>query len=842
MRTHRSRLALARRSRRRLVALVAFCLLGQTTAVVAADAATTPAAPDQNGHRLTWQATPSPFRLTFLDGGRPLLGQAAGNVAGPGGRMAYTLNDGSTHRLTDLVDAKPAVEGTAYTVATDEPGRTATVTVRHTPRGLRVSWSLRPTAGVTQVYESLAGTDAEHFLGGGASALSVDLRHQVVLDKVLFARDKEFDGCTKSSIASPFFLSSRGYGVFPDTTAIGRLAFPNAVDSPPDCGGSTPPPCPVLTGQPDRTQLCFKTDHLDYEVYAGAPAEVVRDYTAATGRPGLPPPAEFAPMKWRDTVHGTNEVLEDADQFQRLGIPLGTVWIDNPWELENAPPAQVGAGTSCMGTLRFDPGMFPDPRGMIADLRSRGVHLGLWISPYVSLTAAGKPCPPSGFPPGTLIPAPGDPTRMLVDYTNPTARRIWEDKLADVLSLGVDMVKGDRGDGERDIEGSTLAGGPGTLVANTYPVRYEQATQDVLHRLYGDDYTEVFRGGFTGAPAALHGIWQGDQLTTFQALRDVIRRGQTGSLAGHPVWGSDTGGYTPVPDGGAPTSTLFVRWAQLSAVSPAFEVGGGGMNATPWLYDPKTVDRFRDAAVLHQELFPYLYGLARSASADGTPITRPLGFSYPGDPQAWTADQEFLVGPDLLAAPVAADRAQADGDAGRATPVDVYLPAGDWVDLYTGQRVSGGRHVTRMSTLDDFPLYLRAGSAIGFNARTPDVWAQPWGVNDLDRPGRAGWLFTPGPGRTESTSPDGGRLVAERQGNRVTITLAGAPAETQILLPGAGIPRELAIDGRPAGAAVPAATLRGETSGWTVRPGAFGGTVLKLRPVGGHSQVTFTLS
>ncbi|MEN3360884.1 MAG: alpha-D-xyloside xylohydrolase [Mycobacteriales bacterium] len=826
--------------------LVAAALAGSLLAAPGAQAGTTPAGrPAQaagTAVRLGWHAQARPFRLSYLGNGRELVGQTASDVAGPGGRLAYALADGSTHHATDLLRQRPVRGGTAYTVGTDEPGRTAEVAVRRTPRGLRVEWSLQPSTGVTGVFEALTGSDAEHFLGGGANALFVDLRHRIVLDKVLFAGAEVFDQCAKSSAASPFFASTRGYAIFPDTPAIGRLAFPNAADSPPDCSPANAPPCPVLTGQPDRIQLCFKADRLDYEIYAGSFSDVIASYTELAGHPAIGPPAQFALMKWRDTVHGSGEVTEDVDQFARLGIPLGTVWIDNPWELENAAPPDVGPNTSCMGTLRFDPRMFPDPAGMIDYLRSHGVHLGLWISPYVAKAANGQPCPPNDFPPGSLIPAPGDPNRDLVDFTNPAARQHWQAELERVLSMGVDMVKGDRGDGERDVEGSTFAGGPGTLVANRYPVLYQQATQQVLTKLYGQAYTELFRGGFTGSPAALHGFWLGDQRTTFLALRDTIRRGQTAWLSGSPVWGSDTGGYV-VPTGATgPTPSLFVRWAQFSALSPVYEVGGRGLNATPWVYDQQTIDRFRATAILHYELFPYLYGLALRSGRTGVPITRPLGYQYPTDEAAWAADQEFLVGPDLLAAPVAADRAEQDGAAGQPTPVDVYLPAGNWIDLYTGQVLAGSRHITRLSTLDDFPLYLRAGSAIGFNGRTPDVWATPWGRNDLDRHDRAGWLYAPAAGRTDATSPYGGRLRAEQRGNRITLTLTGAPAETQLLVATPASPAAVRIDGRTAPPAGSLAELRAAGTGWTVHRGPFGGVLLKLHPVRGHSTISLTLA
>jgi alpha-D-xyloside xylohydrolase len=278
----------------------------------------------------------------------------------------------------------------------------------------------------------------------------------------------------------------------------------------------------------------------------------------------------------------------------------------------------------------------------------------------------------------------------------------------------------------------------------------------------------------------------------------------------------------------------------MSAVSPVFEVGGGGRNATPWLYDAKTVDRFRDAVLLHYALFPYLHGLAENAARTGEPITRPLAFDHPDDEEAWAADQEMLIGPDLLAAPVTADRAEADGAAERPTPVDVYLPEGSWIDLYTGEVVEGGRHVVRESTLDDFPLYLRVGGAIGFNLRADDVWDEPWGLNDLDRTDRSGWLLAPGEGVTRAANGYGGEVEAIRRGDRLAIELDDAPEETQVLLAGVEAVRDVRVDGRSVSGG-PGADLRGERTGWTTRSGPFGGVLLKLQPRGGDSMVTLTL-
>ncbi|ONI74749.1 hypothetical protein ALI144C_38740 [Actinosynnema sp. ALI-1.44] len=772
---------------------------------------------------LRWTVDRSPFHLQVFDGDRPLIGQA-------NGRMSYTLADGTPHRLTNVL----RTERDTYVVATSEPARTAHVSVQRTPRGIRVEWRLTPAVDVVEVRESLTGDDAEHFLGGGANFIYTDLRHRVVLNKAHFTGASTLGRCNKSGMPSPFFLSSRGYAVFPETDAIGRIAFPNATDDPPHCSGN-PPPCAVQLGQPDRTQLCFKTNKLDYEIYAGRPSQVVNAYTAKAGRPTLPPPRQFALTHWRDTVADQATVVDDVNQLLNRGIPLATEWIDNPWETSTKLPGESqNSRYACNGTLTFDPTQFPDPRGMVTDLRNRGVHLGIWISPHVRTVAAERPCPATDYPPGSFIrTARTDPLQL--DLTNPATRAHFEAKLAKLFALGIDMVKGDRGE-EFELEDATFAAGPGTELMNTSPVRYAKSTVDVLRKIHGDQFTTLWRGGYTGVPSIVNGVWGGDPQATYDGLRLSVRRGLNSWLSGHPAWGTDTGGFNGGGPG-APSPTLFTRWSQFSAVSPVFEVGGAGRNATPWNYDEKTVGRFRDNVLLHYALFPYLYGLAQNSARTGEPIVRPMAYDHPADEQAWAADQHMLVGDDLLAVPVTADRNEADAAAGQPTPVDVYLPAGRWIDLHTGTVHEGNQRTTRNSTLDDFPLYLRAGAAIGFNQRIDGVWSRPWQLNDLDRMDRSGWMYAPGTGLTHATSPTGGTFIAHSRGDTTTVLLANAPGESQVMITVKAKPAVVMIDGRR----VPeSSTLSGDPVGWTTKPGPFGGLLLKLKPRAGISSVTIT--
>jgi alpha-glucosidase (family GH31 glycosyl hydrolase) len=753
----------------------------------------------------SWQVDPAPFRLSFAANGTVVA--EADTSGGPGGRLSYRLADGSFHGLGPLEGSRDVPGGTAYTVATDEPGRTAVVTVRRVPTGLSVDFRLEPADGVVATFDAFAAAPDEHFLGGGERPQPLDLNGQALAVKASYA--------CRNTMPAPFFLSSTGYGISLDSGAIAALAFPGA--KPGDaCPGGAEPRCPLAEGL-QVVQLCLKADELSYRVFLGTPVQIVSRYAQRIGRPRMPQPTEFELIKWRDSVSGAAQLTEDADRLHALGIPIGWILLDNPWE-------QNG----CYGTMTFDSRKFPDPAATIESLHARGVKLMLWISPLVRR----QWCPPSTAYARTALL--GNGNASTIDLTDPAARATFERSLTRLIGLGVDGFKADRGE-EIDLEPDVLAAGPGTFVHNLYPLLYAESVAAAV-RAAGKppSFPTMFRAGAPGSSATVAGFWAGDQADTFDGLREAIHDGLSAGVAGYPIWGSDTGGYGDARP--ALTPEVFVRWAQFSAVSPVFEVGGTPRSATFWRFGPRVVGLFRDAAVLHYELFPYLYGLARAAHATGLPIMRPLALQYPDDPEAWRYDLETLVGPDLLAAPVTVSAPP--GGVARPT---VYLPPGSWVDLADGSVHQGGTAFERPTPLARLPLYLQSGAAIPFAVRTPLLWPEAWPTNSLGLRGRAGWIYAPGEGRTTSRTPGYGRLTAIRRGTTLDLRLAGAPRQTQVLVAGRTVPREVQIGGDTVARARSLAALRSATDGWLPVRAPFRGIVLKLAPRRGAAHVRLRL-
>jgi len=665
---------------------------------------------------VTARVDTDPFRLTVLRDGEPVVSQAMG------GRLRYRLESGEEHRLTRASSSADGI----YRVETDEPGRTAEVRVSETPVGIRLSMRLEPETGVAQVYDAWETGPEEHFLGGGEQGEAVDLRGEILAGKVSWV-------CTHAPV--PYVASSAGWALRVDTLNVYALAFPGSSGGT-GCLFSERPSC-EFPGLADRAEVCVRGARLDLDLYAGSFEETLRDYHARAGAPAVPPPGQFELIKWRDENQSSDELLEDVDRLRAAGIPVGWIILDNPWE-------------PCIGEMTFDPRRIPDPEGLIRQLSERDVRLMLWVSPKLKC--------PSGYPPEAILGA--DQDQQTLDLRIPTVMAEFRRRLRNVVELGVAGFKGDRAD-EVDLE--DLA----PDYHNTYPILFARAVMDEAP----EGAAVILRAAAMGSQSILPGIWAGDQPGDWVGLHRAIRMGQTAAMSGYPTWGSDVGGYSSEQL----TPEVFARWAQLGAVSPVMEVGGIGPHATPWVLGEEAMEALRRAAILHYELYPYF----RSVIDRGEPVLRPLGYAYPDDPQAWESDLQFLVGPDLLAAPVT----------GGGTTPSVYLPAGEWVDLHSGGAVEGGEIFVRSTPLDDLPLYLRAGAVIPFNARTADPW---WELDELDRADRAGYLAT-----------DGAQL-----------DLAGQPEGVQILVPAPVRPGAVTLDGREVD--------------WTWSPGPMPGAVVRL--------------
>jgi alpha-glucosidase (family GH31 glycosyl hydrolase) len=247
---------------------------------------------------------------------------------------------------------------------------------------------------------------------------------------------------------------------------------------------------------------------------------------------------------------------------------------------------------------------------------------------------------------------------------------------------------------------------------NRYLVLYMRATRDEIaayQRAHPGRSLWFFnRAGFSGLPGSAAyegGNFPGDEATDFSqaaglasSAPDMLNRAIGGAFG----FGTDIGGYydyTTPPT----TKQLFLRWAEWAALSPVFRLHGSARAGThtPWSYDRQTVNVYRSLSLLHERAAPLILRLWRAGDRTGVPPTRPLWLQFPTDAKAAGVTQQWMLGPDILVAPVVVEG---------ATSRSVYFPAGCWREPSTGLVVHGPRSRSVRAPLTVLPYFLRCGT------------------------------------------------------------------------------------------------------------------------------------
>src|SRR5688572_4437063 len=235
---------------------------------------------------------------------------------------------------------------------------------------------------------------------------------------------------------------------------------------------------------------------------------------------------------------------------------------------------------------------------------------------------------------------------------------------------------------------------------NQYALLMAMGTTEGLRAAMPDRRTFVLsRAGFAGIQRYAAN-WMGDNLSRWDHLRLSVAMACGLGLSGQPFVGADVGGFM-----GNANAELCVRWTQYGALTPFFRnhSGIGNVDQYAWSWGAPAESQIREAIELRYRLLPYLYGAFLESSRTGAPVQRPLVFDHQDDATVLELDDEYLLGRDLLVAPVMEPG---------MTARQVYLPSGGWVDWYDDTVLTGGRFVIASTPMDRIPLYARAGSVV----------------------------------------------------------------------------------------------------------------------------------
>ena len=573
----------------------------------------------------------------------------------------------------------------------------------------RVRFALRLEAG-------------EHVTGFGERYDALDHRG-TSLDSIVFEQYKNQGSERKTYLPMPFahVISGDGWGFHVRTSRrvwfdIGRTEGDRIwVEAEVD----------AASGNEDALAVAF---------YDGAPTQVLDAFLAGVGRPKELPDWVFGLWASANEWNTQAEVMKQVDLHREHDIPVGSVVIE-AWSDESTFTAfrdaqyevAVDGGPLRLGDFTFPAdGAWPDPKGMVDELHARGIRLHLWQIPLLKmrphpagqLKADADAAIRDGYlvqevaPNGSLRPYRNRgwwfPLSLMPDLGDERAAKWWTEKRRYLVEdLGIDGFKTDGGEHAwgRDIR--YLDGKHGDEGNSLFPVHYARAYGELLESA-GKAPVTFSRAGFTGSQA--HGtFWAGDENSTWEAFRWSLFAGLNASSSGIVYWGWDLGGFSgEVPDG-----ELYLRSAQAAAFVPIMQYHAEfnhhrlpSHDRTPWNIaernnDSRVLPVFRRFAKLREALIPYLAEQARKTVETSAPLLRPLYFDYPADEEVWRHPLQWMLGDDLLVAPVTEP-----GAAEWAT----YLPEGEWVDAFTGERHAGRQVVSRAVPIDELPVYLRAAS------------------------------------------------------------------------------------------------------------------------------------
>ncbi|MBR1586139.1 MAG: glycoside hydrolase family 31 protein [Clostridia bacterium] len=501
-----------------------------------------------------------------------------------------------------------------------------------------------------------------------------------------------------SQTTVPFMVSSLGYGLLWNNPATGQVSFGKNITE-------------------WRADCCKDMDY--WITAADGPKGLLFNYTAVTGRAPMMPESAMGFWQCKLRYRTQEEVLAVARKYKELGVQLDVIVIDFfHWTVQ--------------GDWKFDTKYWPDPKAMIDELHQMGIKVMVSVWPSVDRRSENfYEMAERGLlmrtERGAMQTYDYQGDCVQIDPMNPETRAyVWQKCKEHYYDLGIDYFWLDNSEPDLtkyDFDNFRYYLGPAMSCSNIYPQYYSRAYDEPMRAL-GAEPVNLLRSGWAGSQKYGNVLWSGDVPSTWESLRDQVQAGLNMGLAGIPWWNTDIGGFMEGNVFDPAFRELLIRWYEWAVFQPVMRLhgdrepftipalddrdwGGGylhtGQPNEMWSYGEENYAIMRKHYELRKSLKPYLEKIFREAHETGSPLLRAMFYEFPEDPRCWELADQYMFGPDYLVAPILAPQTFARS---------VYLPAGQWQDIRTGETYPGGQTITAPAPIDSIPVFRKLPYAI----------------------------------------------------------------------------------------------------------------------------------